>query len=473
MSSIVFGCVLPHPPIMVPQVGRGELKKIGDTVNAAQEVAGLLAQARPETLVIISPHGPLRPEAMGVSVAPSSEGDLASFSAPDVKVHFDNDLDLVAALEQEAVARHVPLARIGSVRGHYRLDHGVVVPMSYLGPAVPDARLVPLTFSLVPNTTHYSFGQAIQAAARRIGRRVAVIASGDLSHRLIRGAPAGFDPLGKVLDKTIMDAVAAGDPLPLINIDQQLVERGGECGLRSIIILLGALDGLDFTPRVLSYEGPFGVGYMVAVTEIARDGGEAEADSEGEGVSLSFMAGRTESPVPQQPQHPLVELAKRAVEAYVRERRHVDVPDVLSEDMVGKAGVFVCLKKGPHLRGCIGTFEPTRESIAEETIHNAISSATQDPRFPRVSPDELPFLTYTVDVLTAPESVGSMADLDPKRYGVIVESGYRRGLLLPDLEGVDTVEKQVDIARLKAGIRPHEPLKLYRFEVKRYGEPVD
>jgi AmmeMemoRadiSam system protein A len=133
-----------------------------------------------------------------------------------------------------------------------------------------------------------------------------------------------------------------------------------------------------------------------------------------------------------------------------------------------KAGVFVSIHKLGELRGCIGTFEPQRENVAEEVITNAISSAVRDPRFPPVVPGELKDLEYSVDVLTKPVLVENKDQLDPKKYGVIVECGYRKGLLLPDLEGVDTVDYQIDICRQKAGIAPDEPVKMYRFEVKRY-----
>lgn len=165
--------------------------------------------------------------------------------------------------------------------------------------------------------------------------------------------------------------------------------------------------------------------------------------------------------------HPLAQLAKDTVESYVRSG-YVAPPKELTPEMRERAGVFVSIKKSGMLRGCIGTFEPRQSNVAEEIMQNAVSSATQDPRFPPVVPAELPYLTYSVDVLTKPEPVDSPRDLDPKKYGVIVESGRRRGLLLPDLEGVDTVEEQIDICRQKAGILPQEPVKLYRFQVKRY-----
>jgi hypothetical protein len=167
--------------------------------------------------------------------------------------------------------------------------------------------------------------------------------------------------------------------------------------------------------------------------------------------------------------HPLVRLAKETIELYVRERKVLNMRDEdLTLEMKDRAGVFVSLKVRGGLRGCIGTFEPCERDIANEVIRNAISAATCDPRFSPVRPEELESLEYSIDVLSAPEQVNSLADLDPKRYGVIVKAGGRRGLLLPDLEGVDTVETQVGIAMQKAGIPPGTPATLFRFEVKRY-----
>jgi AmmeMemoRadiSam system protein A len=165
---------------------------------------------------------------------------------------------------------------------------------------------------------------------------------------------------------------------------------------------------------------------------------------------------------------PLVKLARQTVETYVKEHRVIKPPAELIPEMRERAGVFVSLKKKGELRGCIGTFEPTTENVAVEVIRNAISSATGDPRFSPVTPDELADLSYSVDVLTSPEPVDSKDQLDAKKYGVIVECGWRKGLLLPDLEGVESPEEQINICCMKAGIEPEEKTNLYRFEVKRY-----
>ena len=165
--------------------------------------------------------------------------------------------------------------------------------------------------------------------------------------------------------------------------------------------------------------------------------------------------------------HPVVELAKETVESYIGEGK-TPQPGELTPEMRERAGVFVSLHKHGQLRGCIGTFEPKEKNVAEEIIANAISSSTGDPRFPPVTVSELDDLEYSVDILTKPEPVIDMNQLDHKKYGVIVESGWKKGLLLPDLEGVDSVEEQIAICRLKAGIQAGEPVKLYRFQVRRF-----
>jgi AmmeMemoRadiSam system protein A len=166
--------------------------------------------------------------------------------------------------------------------------------------------------------------------------------------------------------------------------------------------------------------------------------------------------------------HNLAELARKSVEEFVRNGKEVLPPQELTPEMKEKAGVFVCIKKGGALRGCIGTFLPCTENIADEIIKNAISAATKDPRFEPVTEDILNDLEYSVDVLSSPEKVSDISELDPKKYGVIVVHGSRKGLLLPDLEGVDSAEEQLRIAKMKAWINPDEEADIFRFRVSRY-----
>ncbi len=445
MSGIVFGCIVPHPPIIVPDIGRGRESEISSTIDAMEKVALALSQAKPDLIYVISPHGTAHYQAMGVVTTKTLKGDLRSWGADNLHFRFDNDAEAVDALQTEAKAEKVPLVPIGE-RG-YNLDHGVLVPFYFLRKKVNNIPIVPLTFCWLPLSTHYQFGKAIAQTALNMGKRAAIVASGDLSHRLIPTAPAGYDEMGTVFDKKIVDAVADMNADAVLNMDSDLVERAGECGMRSITILMGALEGLDVESEVLSYEGPFGVGYMVA--------------------ALSVKNGSKKEDLKAEKLHPVIDLAKSAVESYVRQG-DVSTPEYDVEELKQKAGVFVSIKKKGELRGCIGTYEPTRENVAEEIISSAIGAASRDPRFNPVSPAELDDLEYSVDILSHPEPVDNLDDMDVKKYGVIVEGHGRKGLLLPDLETVDTVQQQIEIARTKAGLDPDEPIKLYRFSVKRY-----
>lgn len=440
MAGIVFGCIVPHPPLLVPDIGHGQEQAISGTAHALESLTGKLADSHSDTLVVVSPHGQSLTNAMGVATCQQITGNLRSWGSHTPDFHFANDSKFVEALMREAESASIPLRSIGSKS--YDLDHGVLVPMYFLVNGARGLPLAPLTFSWLSLQEHYGFGRAVARAAEKSGRNVAFIASGDLSHRLIPEAPAGYDPQGQVFDNRLVEAVKAWDIQSLLDVDFELIKRAGECGLRSILILMGALSSLKVEPEVLSYEGPFGVGYLVAACHVR---GQA----------------------PDEAMHPVARLAKETVECFILEGK---LPQLKAtcEEMKDRAGVFVSLKKHGQLRGCIGTFEPARDDVAQEIIANAISSATQDPRFPPVSPEEVPYLDYSVDVLTKPEPVESKEKLDPRKHGVIVEARGRRGLLLPDLEGVDTAEQQIEICCHKAGLDPGEPVKLYCFQVKRY-----
>jgi AmmeMemoRadiSam system protein A len=288
---------------------------------------------------------------------------------------------------------------------------------------------------------------------------VAFVASGDLSHRLTTDAPAGYSAKGALLDAAIVEAVGRGALGALTELDPALVDAGGECGLRSIITL-GGFVGRDPVPTsVLAYEGPWGVGYLTAlVGEDALASRSVARESVAESGRKGGMPGSAESEI--------VALARGTIAHHLGAGRRMD--DVLSDPAYPpRAGAFVSLHRHGQLRGCIGTIAPTWPTLAEEVAHNAIQAATEDPRFPPLERDELGDLDVKVDVLHVPESC-QLSDLDPSRYGVIVTSGGRRGLLLPDLEGVDDVGTQVSIALQKAGIPENTPCALERFLVDRY-----
>lgn len=469
-TGVVIAGLSPHPPIVVPEVGGSDTKKVQSTLRALRTLAAEVVKARPDTLILIGPHGPVFRDAIACDAKETIRGDLSGFGAPGARVSFKNDIELALRVKQlaEASPSRTTVVMIGeSERSRYRVSegcaHDAVVPLYFLNEAGLDSALVLFTMGFLPHTELYEFGTLIARAAQDLGRRVAVIASGDLSHRLTPDAPAGYNPRGREFDELVMAALGNADPEPLVHIDEALEEDAGECGLRPIIMMLGSLDGRQVTARVLSYEGPFGVGYGVVLLTPGQPDEKRKFAAKWRAEALDKLKKLRES------ESAHVALARLTLEKYVHEHKRVSASSAPQELLSERAGVFVSLKKRGQLRGCIGTIEPTTGSIAEEIIQNAISAGTEDPRFPPVQPEELDEIVYSVDVLSPAEPVKSPDELDPKHYGVIVEKGGHRGLLLPDLEGIDTVEKQLRIAKQKAGLRPDEPnVKLYRFKVTRY-----
>ncbi|MDP2211611.1 MAG: AmmeMemoRadiSam system protein A [Candidatus Aquicultor sp.] len=453
---VVIGCLMPHPPIIIPDIGRDNIDRVSSTVRAMDVVCAAIAKANPETLVVISPHSAGFADSIAVKATRILAGSFKDFGAPNIRLIANLDEELLAALFVEADRYGVSLTKIGN--DHIKLfqseelDHGVLVPLYFIQRYI-DVPVVSLAVSYAGADEHYTLGVAIEKAANRAGRRVAVIASGDLSHRLTPGAPAGFNPRGIDFDAKIDGIIDTGDFNELFELDPMLVEDAGECGLRSIYALAGCFNGLQVHTNIHSYEGPFGVGYLVASVL------PGQPDPEREFMVLDFGEELSEP----------VRLAKLSLEEYIRVGQVVEPPDnTLQELLDRRAGAFVCIKIDGELRGCIGTIQPAEENIAREIMANVVQAAHADPRFTPVSEAELPFLQYSVDILDAPEKIDSTSHLDPKLYGVIVRKGAKTGLLLPNIEGVDTAEHQLAIAKQKAGIPAHDETALYRFKVTRY-----
>jgi aromatic ring-opening dioxygenase LigB subunit len=272
------GCfVVPHPPIVVPEVGGAELEKVGATVRAMEAVREKAAALAPDTVVLLSPHAPMQARKMGVSLASSYEGTLAYFGAPEVVVEADGEEVLARELLEQAGAGDIPVAVIASPGETLELDHGSMVPLVYLlGGLAHPCRLVLLSFSLLGLQEHAHFGAIVGEVLLEAEQRVLYVASSDLSHRLLPGAPAGFDPRGAEFDRLIAEYFAAGDWRGLLSIDPGVVAAAGECGYRSLAVLSGVVAAAQATGartenRVLSYEGPFGVGYLVGEVEMVDE----------------------------------------------------------------------------------------------------------------------------------------------------------------------------------------------------------
>ncbi|HBT95946.1 MAG TPA: hypothetical protein DEB24_07695, partial [Coriobacteriia bacterium] len=532
---ILGAFAVPHPPIIVPGVGKGEELEARATIDAFHEVGRRIAALEPELLVIVTPHGELFRDAFHVTVGSETAdeqavdgrvwGDFAEFRDP--KNRLDCVLDgefveaLIAVLDGEggspgaAVSdggdavdpADVLLPYVASPMPGNKLDHGCMVPLHFISQYVsldlglnpdsdaqePPCKIARVAVSLMGPESHLRLGRAIARAVEVLDRRTVFIASGDLSHKL-EGSHYGFNPAGPVFDRKIVDIFTSGNLRKLLDFDEALREDAAECGLNSFIVMAGALEDLEIESELLSYEGPWGIGYGLAAIMT-----QPRSDAEADGVSHhshtsdhaeATVAGRAQDTndehpsadgnVSTQPSLP-VRLAFAVLDDLLDGTQRPDAHSPMVAKLLAslnasdqafvdklrsrQAGCFVSLHKGPDLRGCIGTIAATCDNLFEEICQNAVSTVSRDPRFPAVRREELPQLSCSVDVLGPAEPVTDRSTLDAERFGVIVTSGYRRGVLLPDLEGVDTPEEQVAIALQKAGIAPDQPYELERFEV--------
>lgn len=462
---LTYAAISPHPPLIIPDIGEEQLQGVQATVEGLKQVARQLVESCPDTVVFLTPHGNVFADALSSLSAPYLAGNLSSFGSSQSWTGLPNDLEFLREVSLQAVDQGISFVAIDedtalNHRLNPHLDHGILVPLYYLREAgLQNVRVVPISIGFISLWELYRFGLILQQTASRLKRRLAVVASGDLSHRLKSEGPYNYHPDGPVFDQTIYNLLKTGDFEGIMKIPTLLRENAGECGYRSIVIMLGALDGFKVDSQVFSYEGPFGVGYLTAGF-IPHQTAPSLLNKLSQEKAQEINSCRERESIP-------VKWARLTLENYISKGKPADLPLAMQELLEQRAGAFVSLKRDGQLRGCIGTIEPVHQNLAGEIQANAISAGTADPRFMPVEEHELDELVYSVDILSRPQSC-TREDLDPKRYGVIVSAGGRRGLLLPDLEGVDTADKQLQIALQKAGIKPNEAYKIERFQVIRY-----
>ena len=444
MGKINGAFVMPHPPIIVPFIGKKETEKAIATITAMQKAAKRIADLKPDTIIIISPHGNMFDDYIFMMNERILKGNFHNFDNYEFEERFTNDIDLLSEIIEICRQKDFPAGTLNTeLRKQFNItefiDHGAFVPLYFITREYKKFKLVHISISNFDKRNLYKFGKYVKEAISLSQSNVVIIASGDLSHYLSDDSPYGFRKEGPEFDSEILEIFQNNSLNKIFEIPSMLIDRAGQCGLKSFEILTGLLSDEEIKINVLSYEGPFGIGYMVA-----------------------DMFDRVQT-------SPYVILAHDAIKYYFDTGMKLDKFDDIPRDMLEKkAGVFVSLKKSGNLRGCIGTLEPYHENIANEIVENAMSAAFKDPRFEPLDVSELESLDISVDVLSEPEMIPDSSYLDPKRYGVIVINGSKRGVLLPDLEGVENIDDQIAIALSKAGIDPVDDYMIERFEVTRY-----
>jgi AmmeMemoRadiSam system protein A len=438
----LWGCLTPHPPIIISKVGRGNEKEARSTIKAMEDLSEFASNKVPDVLLVLSPHASFN-KGLNLLLAEEYEGSMSMFGVPEEKLKLKGNPEKGTKLAN-FLSSSIRVS-IGSSEKAL-IDHGSFVPLHFLkkregfSPSVIIANPVGLTYREA-----YNAGTKLRDFEDDLSW--SLLASGDLSHSLKPGAPSGFHPDGQQLDKKIIQSLENNDPSGLLELSEIFVNNAAECGVRSVLFLLGLFS--DRKINILSYEGPFGVGYCVAHT--TKDT-----------ISSSLKD-----------QDSFTRLARQAIRQKLEKGEEVIYSEP-EEELKKPRACFVSLKsREGKLRGCIGTIYPVHSTLYEEIISNALSAALRDPRFPPVRPEELKDLLISVDVLSEPEDISDISCLDPAIYGVIVEKGNKRGVLLPDLEGVNTIQEQLNIACSKAGIRQLEGTRIFRFTVTRYSEKVD
>jgi len=446
--------------MLIPGVDRADIGKAGDTFAALEKVGQEIAKLKPDTIIISSPHAEAYADYFEISDGEVVTGSFAQFGVPNITFRCQYDYELVERISLMAKIQQFPAGSDGNEERF--LDHGTMVPLFFVNKHYTSYRLVRVGLSGLPLIQHYRFGELIKRACDESGKRIVFIASGDLSHCQKQAGPYGYEPEGPEYDKRVMDVMQRGAFGELFDFDSAFLEKAEECGHRSFVIMAGALDRTAVKAKRFSHEAPCGVGYGVCeYLPLGKDDSRSFAEAYFSRQALEVRNRRAAA-------DPYVRLAYEAIETFIKNDTELtlrDVPLALSSQ---RAGVFVSIHEFDQLRGCIGTTSATQTNLGKEIIGNAIAAATEDPRFPRLEPKEIPYLDVSVDVLSPSEPVSSLAELNPKKYGLIVENNGKKGLLLPDLPNVETVDDQVAICKKKAGIAPDEPVKLYRFTVVRH-----
>ena len=326
---------------------------------------------RPQTIIVFSPHAPSYRDYIQISDGAQAVGSFEAFGVKDVDMKVLYDEEFVDLLCHAAATLGLPAGTLGEQK--QTLDHGTMVPLHFILQEYTDFRLVRISVSGLDRETQVAFGNCLRRVIDESQRNVAVIASGDLSHKLKEDGPYGFHPMGPVFDEQLVNIIKSNDYARLLTMDEQIVEDSANCGFPAFLMLYGVLQAYPIDSQFLSYEGPFGVGYATAIISVLK-------------------------------KDPYVALARESLEVYIRSRTVLPLRKSLPKDLLTRqGGVFVSLKKFGELRGCIGTIAPVQENLAQEIISNAISAGTRDPRFLPVEEKELPYLEYSVDVLKEAE----------------------------------------------------------------------
>lgn len=480
--SILAGYLMPHAPVFLEAIGHQQIRAVQKTIESMHQIGKEVKELEPDVIVFVSPHGPVFSDAIAVYDLDSYKGDFHAFGEFELEYEFRVEskfLRLLCELSDENGLDYYPLKKNQFKEFHHdaKLDHGVLVPAHFIYKHVDHIPMVAMSYGTFPYLRLIKNGKLLKTVSDRLGLKIVVVASGDMSHALKDSGPYAYDPNGPWFDDFMKKSIDEQKPWDVFTESQDKIEHARECGLRSFAVMLGALEGSKIKSEVLSYEGPFGVGYLCASFKTDEDNCTSDWLNQLE----QKLQNQYDDHI--QKESFLVKFARLVIEERVKGRvppaltvsnSHVKINNTSLEwpeknDFLNmRRGTFVSIKNESGLRGCIGTIMPTQKNIIDEIYKNAIAAATKDYRFNPIETSELQSLIISVDVLSELEEVDNQSQLSPDRFGVIVSSKGRQGVLLPNLESIETVEDQLKIACNKGGFSVDEIDKISRFTVDRF-----
>ena len=417
--SVVSAYMVPHPPLIIPEVGNGKETGIKDTINSYKKIAKEIARTDPDTIVIATPHLVSYADYIHISPGEKAVGDFREFGVREVEIGAEYDTEFIYRLCDMSEENDLMAGNLGE--RDKKLDHATMIPIYFIEKELNQtmrSKIVRIGISGLSYAEHYRLGMYVKQVAQNINRKTVFIASGDLSHMLKEMGPYGYRDEGPVYDEKIMDVMSKGDFGSLFDFSEEFCSKAAECGHRTFVMLAGALDRCEVQSKKLSYEGPFGVGYGVCSFKVTgRDDNRSFLDKFSKILELELTERKANEDL-------YVKLARNALETYVKNGVKISIPEHISKELTkNRAGTFVSLKINGNLRGCIGTIEATKDTVAEEIIENAISAGLRDPRFPPVKREELEKITYSVDVLGETEKIASINQLGRKTLRCNSNSG--------------------------------------------------
>ncbi len=457
--SILASYLLPHPPLAIPEIGKGKEAMLPSVLEAFRSVGREIASLAPDTIIIATPHAESYSDYIQLSDGEVGIGSMHDFGHREINYRFLYDRELSDAISSIASLRGFPA---GSEGGEdMALDHGTMVPLYFINQYYSSYKVVRMGLSGLSSMDHYHMGMIIREAVERLGRKAVFIASGDLSHVLKDDGPYGRDSSGEQYDQILVNSLKQGDFATVLNLDPAFVRKAKVCGHRAFAVLMGTLDGKKPDIRFYGYENAFGIGYASFAFH------PKEEDPSRNFMAIYLKDEKEKAARKNAKASPYVRLCLEALRKYLAEGKIIRVPADFPPEGKSKGSCFVTVYLHDQPHGCIGTIQPTKRSLGEEIIANAIEAATDDPRYLPIKPDDLDYVTFKVDAVRELEDCLE-SDLNPKKYGLVVSYGPRRGVLLPNLPEIEDVQSQIEVAREKAGIAKSAHLTFQRFKITTY-----